>query len=483
MANHTHNHNHSHKSRLRPTKSCRLATVLLLTIGFFFVELIAGYYVHSVAIVADAIHMLSDSGALVIAIVSVWISKRKSPKNTFGWARAQELGAMVNCILLMSLCFSILVQAIKRLVQAESVDKDRLTLYIVVGVIGLAINILALIILGGDMAHGHSHGGNKKKKEEIVSDNDDLCDDEENHQHSHHHNLNSNLVTSSGSANIKCNHSNANDIEINGATVPLNSIVDADTSESKNKKQGMSGGQLNIRGAFLHVLNDALGSVIVVISGLCMLKWPKTAWVNYIDPGASLCMILLIVIFTIPLLRESALVLLQTVPTHIEVADLQKRLVEQVPGVLAVHEFHVWNTPIISTSFVILEKVALFFQVWQLSGSKIIASAHIRCHNLHEYMRIAEQVKNFFHHEGIHSTTIQPEFINDEVEPSVGNNDCILECLKDCSINTCCGQPSTYVKLRNNRSGRDDIDENPTVNIMVPNINIVGPSRTSSFVE
>jgi Co/Zn/Cd efflux system component len=62
----------------------------------------------------------------------------------------------------------------------------------------------------------------------------------------------------------------------------------------------------------------------------------------------------------------------------------------QVPGVLAVHEFH----------------------VWQLSGSKIIASAHIRCHNLSEYMAIAERVKEFFHQEGIHSTTIQPEFID-----------------------------------------------------------------------
>lgn len=71
-----HDHEHSHsrggaKSCLRASKTCRLATVLLLTIGFFFVELICGYMLHSVAIVADAIHMLSDSGALIIAMVSV----------------------------------------------------------------------------------------------------------------------------------------------------------------------------------------------------------------------------------------------------------------------------------------------------------------------------------------------------------------------------------------------------------------------------
>lgn len=69
---------------------------------------------------------------------------------------------------------------------------------------------------------------------------------------------------------------------------------------------------------------------------------------------------------------------------------IQQRLLENVDGVLAVHEFH----------------------VWQLAGDRIIASAHIRCRNLSEYMKIAERVKEFFHNEGIHSTTIQPEFID-----------------------------------------------------------------------
>ncbi len=60
----------------------------------------------------------------------------------------------------------------------------------------------------------------------------------------------------------------------------------------------------------------------------------------------------------------------------------------QIDGVLAVHEFH----------------------VWQLAGNRIIATAHIRCRNLTDYNILAEKVKSFFHNEGIHSTTIQPEF-------------------------------------------------------------------------
>jgi Co/Zn/Cd efflux system component len=69
-----------------------------------------------------------------------------------------------------------------------------------------------------------------------------------------------------------------------------------------------------------------------------------------------------------PLLIESALILLQTVPTHIDVDKLKKRLLNEIDGVLAIHEFH----------------------VWQLTGDRIIASAHIRCLNLSEYMKVRQ---------------------------------------------------------------------------------------------
>lgn len=110
-----------------------------------------------------------------------------------------------------------------------------------------------------------------------------------------------------------------------------------------------------MRGAFLHVLSDALGSVIVIVSALVV--W-LTNWEYrlYIDPALSIVLVALILHSVWPLLRESALILLQTVPTHIQVDAIQKRLLEKVDGVLAVHEFH----------------------VWQLAGDRIIASAHIR---------------------------------------------------------------------------------------------------------
>lgn len=91
MAHHTHAHSHGDgKSLIHASKTCRLGTVLLLTIGYFFVELICGYMLHSVAIVADAIHMLSDSGALIIAMVSVRVS-------SVGLVRGQGYGVVRSC--------------------------------------------------------------------------------------------------------------------------------------------------------------------------------------------------------------------------------------------------------------------------------------------------------------------------------------------------------------------------------------------------
>lgn len=173
-----------------------------------------------------------------------------------------------------------------------------------------------------------------------------------------------------------------------------------------------------MRGVFLHVMADALGSVIVMISAIVVLY---TDWSIrlYIDSLLSVFMVCLILRSTWPLLTESAMILLQTVPTHIQVDSLRQRLTQEIQGVLAVHEFH----------------------VWQLAGDRIIASAHIRCHNLQDYMRIAEKVKEFFHNEGIHSTTIQPEFM--DIDGEVYDDSCVLDCPSTqrthCAPQTCCG--------------------------------------------
>ncbi|KOB73782.1 Zinc transporter 1 [Operophtera brumata] len=242
------------------------------------------------------------------------MSPKKWSKNTFGWARAEVLGALVNAVFLVALCFSISVEAVKRFIEVEKIHDAEL--------------LVAVGSLDHGGGHGHSHGGvpppsNVRHLTEIVNSNADMALG---------HNTTDNEET--------------------------DEMVPPKANKLPNNKQpcrpSNDPGHMNMKGVFLHVL-------IVLVVLILASVWP--------------------------LLRESSLILLQTVPTHIQVDAIQRRLLEKVDGVLAVHEFH----------------------VWQLAGDRIIASAHIRCRNLSEYMKIAEKVKEFFHNEGIHSTTIQPE--------------------------------------------------------------------------
>nr|XP_027214326.1 zinc/cadmium resistance protein-like [Penaeus vannamei]XP_027214332.1 zinc/cadmium resistance protein-like [Penaeus vannamei]XP_027214339.1 zinc/cadmium resistance protein-like [Penaeus vannamei]XP_027214347.1 zinc/cadmium resistance protein-like [Penaeus vannamei] len=391
-------------------KKCRLLTMFTMTASFFLVELIVGYITNSMALVADSFHMLSDVLALVIAFLGVKMSPKKWSKNTFGWARAEVLGALVNSVFLLALCFSIFVESLKRLYETEELHNPQLIL--VVGVIGLVVNLIGLGLFH-EHGHGHSHGGG-------------------GHGHSHGgHGHKSKLSTIN---TLVATDDNENDERF---TPPPPNSVGANDKHGNGTPRREASAQMNMRGVFLHVLSDALGSVIVIISALVvwLTEWEYS---KYIDPALSLGLVTLITCSTWPLLKDSALILLQTVPTHIQVDGIQKQLLN-VDGVLAVHEFH----------------------VWQLAGERIIASAHIRCRNLKDYMVLAEKIKKMFHEEGIHSTTIQPEFVeyeDDGASASIDSaEDCILDCpSKDkdgCVANTCCGL-SKQVKSDSNKELR-----------------------------
>lgn len=242
-------------------------------------------------------------------------------------------------------------------------------------------------------------------------------------------------------------HSHSPDLQINGIA-PYEELSQ-DTAS-----------QLNMRGVFLHVLGDALGSVIVVVNSLiftfvwkpcepgmpcenpcagsqCMdhLLAENTSsqatnhtnvagpcWVLYLDPTLCVIMVCILMYTTYPLLKESALILLQTVPKQIDMHRLNEGLCK-LEGILAVHELH----------------------IWQLAGSRIIATAHIKCQDPTTYMDVAKRIKDFFHNEGIHATTIQPEFVtmNSGSRASL----CELSCRTQCAPKLCCGAADSSKQL------------------------------------
>lgn len=382
-------------------KTCRLLTMLSMTASFFLVEIIVGYVTNSIALVADSFHMLSDVVSLIVGFAAVRISKWTTERNTYGWVRAEVLGALVNAVFLVALCFSILVEALKRLVEVEEIDDPKLML--IVGGVGLLVNIIGLVLFhdhghshggGGGHSHGgHSHGKNKPKEEESLVKKEEAA-------------------TANGNA-VDC-------ILQHTSHISNMSIVSIDI-DSENA--GPSSAQLNMRGVFLHVLGDALGSVVVVVSGL-VIWFVEDDWKYYVDPAMSVVMVIIILCTTIPLLKESGYILLQAVPEYLRMEDIEEEL-KKIDGVTEVHEFH----------------------VWQLSGNKLIASVHVpmQVGNVREFEAIAIKMKKVFHKNGIHSCTIQPEFGEAKED---GVRPCQLECGPEqtCHTDTCCSQRKTKKK-------------------------------------
>ncbi len=166
--------------RFYSTKTFRLLCMMMFTFSLFIIEIVVGNITNSLALLADAFHMLSDLIALAIGLLVVRIAKRRSDINTFGWARAEVVGANINTVFLLALCLTIIFDTIKRYISPEVIVNP--TLLLIVGSTGLGINIIGLFLFQG--YHGHSHGdgahGHSHDKEAHGHSHD-----EEAHGHSH----------------------------------------------------------------------------------------------------------------------------------------------------------------------------------------------------------------------------------------------------------------------------------------------------------
>ncbi|CAF1407115.1 unnamed protein product [Rotaria sordida] len=533
-------HPHRSKRRFFQTKTFRLISMLVLTFSYFVVELVVGYITNSVALVADSFHMLSDVISLLIAIVAVRIARRSSLKNTYGWVRAEVVGANINTVFLLALCLTIIFDAIKRFVQPERIEKVNLLL--IVGSIGLGVNIIGLFLFQGfhghshgGSSHGHSHGGgshghsdkksshghsHKKNSHGHSHENNSHGHSHENNSHEHSHKKNSHGHShennshehshennshghshennSHGHSHENNSHEHSHENNSHGhshennshghshennshnqtdrsseESVEINDFPELDglsnrfdrhstrafqeafaecvqqtdeqsdtvtemeegNNNNRNADKPKKKASMNMHGVFLHVLADALGSVVVIISALIIKFVPNPSdnpkhWTIYVDPTLSVIIVIIITTSAIRLFKDTSYILLQVMPKHLEVNTLKRQLLDNVPEVHSVHELH----------------------IWRLTDDKVIASAHLNRKNLSNYMHVADKVKKFFHSIGIHSITIQFEHdktigtdnqsttaLIDPNNPERVPGDCLLRCNPDeCEPQTCC---------------------------------------------
>lgn len=243
MVHASHNHRHS-----RANESWRrLSLVLILTTFYMFAEIVGAWWTGSLALLADAGHMFTDVGALILALTAVWFGSRPATsRKTFGYYRLEIIAALVNGVALVVMALLIFYGAYDRWFEPPVIHGGPM---IVVAVGGLIVNLICAWIL-----------------------------------HSRHE-------------------------------------VD-----------------LNMRGAWMHVMGDALGSVAAILAGVCISLF---GWYSA-DAVFSVVIGLLIIWGSVRLIRESTNVLLEGTPAHINIAAVEDAILA-TRGVADVHDLHVWT--------------------------------------------------------------------------------------------------------------------------------------------
>jgi cobalt-zinc-cadmium efflux system protein len=210
-------------------------------------EAVGGWLTNSLALLADAGHMLTDVGALSLTLAAIWFAARPAnPKKTFGYYRLEILAAFVNGIALVLLSLWVIYEAYERFYEPPEVKGTQLT---VIAAGGLIVNLIAAYLLHSD----HKH-------------------------------------------------------------------------------------DLNMRGAWLHVMGDALGSVTAIVAGALIIAFGWT----WADAVCSALISLIIIFGAWRLIRESVNVLLEGTPAHINLTAVED-VIRETEAVEDVHDLHVWT--------------------------------------------------------------------------------------------------------------------------------------------
>lgn len=262
-------------------------------------EAVGGWLTNSLALIADAGHMLTDVAAMALTLTAIWFATRPATsKKTFGYYRLEILAAFVNGIALVLLSIWIIWEAIERWQSPPAVLGFELTL-IAVG--GLVVNIIAAILLHSD----HKH-------------------------------------------------------------------------------------DLNMRGAWLHVMGDLLGSVAAIAAGVAIIAF---GWL-WADPVCSILISLIIIFGSWRLISDSVNILLEGTPSHISLTAVEN-VITETDGVAGVHDLHVWT----------------------ISSGMESLSAHITHNRDIEHSELLVRIRQKLHDAfGIDHLTIQMETLDREAE-------------------------------------------------------------------
>ncbi len=269
-------HSHDYLGHAHDENARRTRAVVWLSAGMMVAEIVAGYFTGSMALLADGFHMATHVGALGIAAIAYSYAKKHvaNPRYSWGTGKVGELAGFGSAMVLGLVSLGIAYESITRLGDPQPVAfRDA----IFVAALGLLINLVSAYMLGHGHGHdhGHSHGHGH------------------GHSHDHHHH----------------DHGHSHDPH---------------------------GGDTNMRAAYIHVLADALTSVMAI---LALVAGRYLGWV-WLDPAVGLLGAVVIANWSVGLMKQASTVLLDAADPKLA-AEVRERV--EGPGDTRIHDFHIWR--------------------------------------------------------------------------------------------------------------------------------------------
>ncbi|KAJ8502865.1 hypothetical protein ONZ45_g11366 [Pleurotus djamor] len=491
------------------SRSARITLLLVIDIVFFFVELIVGYAVGSLALVADSFHMLNDVISLVVALYAIKASLTtkgsSDSRYSYGWHRAEILAALINGVFLLALCFSISLEAIERFFSTPEISNPRLV--VIVGSLGLASNLVGLVLFH---EHGHSHSHNhgpakpnvtpaasKPNSRPISGHTTPTKIPKRTHSRSRTESYSSlyghpaatraslvqtanELASASSpsrqrlsldndllrrgsvSADDAFAHSHKQGVVRNMDLAPSPVIETEDTpllapgpddddADSLSLTDDMeSAPRAHRHGGHSHGSMNMRALVLHVLGdalgNVGVIATGLVIWLTSWSFKFYFDPVISLVITVI--IFSSALPLVRSASFI---------LLQGVPSTISVEQ--------VRAAILNVEGVLSLHElhIWQLSESKIVASVHVMTSRNHDFMPVAASIRKALHHHGIHSSTIQPEYHPPAAPPDhqlkvrvvffifLSTNEdtsCLILCPPDQECNhenVCCPPPATDV--------------------------------------
>lgn len=335
--------NNTLESTERSKSAIKLFCLIIFSLIAMVVEVVGGFKANSLAVMTDAAHLLTDIAGFSISLFAVWASGwNATSQYSFGFNRFEILGALVSVQLIWLISGILVYEAVDRIVHKSPTVNGQLMFG--VAAFGFLINIIMVTCIGHDHAH-HACGHNHHIGGHVHGDD-----------HGPHH---------EGEKLCAATEENQTNLESN--------------SPIKTKMLN-----INLQGAYLHIMADLIQSAGVMIAGLIL--WVKPGW-SIVDLSCTLIFAAFALSTTVPMLKTIFVILMERTPSEINVARLQRDL-ECIKGVQTIHDLHVWAITVgklVLSCHVIAEPA--------VSSSEILDKIRDYCQKTHRIYHVTVQIE------------------------------------------------------------------------------------------